>query len=112
MKNKSTEMIKLLLKYIMEKYKKEMEVKENVLKVNSFNDVEDIAKNLKEENSIIIEVAGYDSRDRVRIIDFVAGLVCYNGKLKKLEANKFLVVLDKNQRSVLYYKNNIRSNTK
>jgi FtsZ-interacting cell division protein YlmF len=70
--------------------------KENVLKVNSFNDVENIAKKLNERNSIVIEVTANDPNIRTRIIDFVAGLVYYKGEIKKLEAKKFRITLDKN----------------
>jgi FtsZ-interacting cell division protein YlmF len=71
---------------------------ENVLKVTNFNDVEKIANKLKEENSIIIEISEINSKDRIRIIDFAAGLVYYNGKIEKLEKDKFRIILDENQK--------------
>lgn len=60
------------------------------MKINSYNDVENIAEILKEKD-VVIDLE--DCKDRIRVLDFISGITYYNGSVKKLTKDTFEVSL-------------------
>ena len=55
------------------------------MKIKKYSDLEKI------EDNMIVDLTELDSTMTKRAIDFLAGLICKNGSLTKLESGKFLV---------------------
>lgn len=47
----------------------------------------------KVKNNTIVDLNYLNPKMVIRAIDFLAGLTCKKGSLKKLESNKFLVII-------------------
>lgn len=63
-----------------------------IIKIKEYNDVEKLG-NLLKEKDIIVDLSECNNNLRVRILDFINGLVFYNGKIIKLDRDNFKVTL-------------------
>lgn len=60
------------------------------MEIKKYSDLASITDNT------IVDLGKLSSKDRLRVIDFLAGLTFKNGSLIKIECNKFLVKLERN----------------
>lgn len=64
------------------------------IELNKFSELEKLGEILK-ENKIVIDLNNCDMKERIRIIDFFAGITFLNGSLEKLSPNEFKITVNK-----------------
>lgn len=61
-----------------------------MITINKYVDIYDIAKN---NNDFIINLSNLSIRERLRVIDFLSGLIFKHGKIEKLSSDTFKISL-------------------
>lgn len=62
-----------------------------MIKIRRFSDILQISKSLNKE--LTIDLSETNNKERLRIIDFLAGLTYFNGSFKKIDKDNYLIKL-------------------
>lgn len=62
------------------------------IKLTKYQDIEKLKNNL--ENKFLINLEECDAKTRIRIIDFLSGLVFQKGTLKKISKKEYEVIIE------------------
>lgn len=64
------------------------------IEISSFKDLENLKDRLQ-ENKFTIDLSNCENKERVRVVDFFAGLTFLNGAICKLTKDEFEITINK-----------------
>lgn len=66
----------------------------NKIEISSFKEIGNLKGKLQ-ENKFTIDLSNCENKERVRVVDFFAGLTFFNGAICKLTKDEFEITINK-----------------